>query len=308
MIYSDIDMRGFLHYFICRSHLFLSIFYISVTAIATNGPDDLGEDNENVSGSSSGSGLNQATVMLSNHDPINLFLDPDPDGSLTHFEFPSPIDIVDAIVLSPVTAKCFFWRRRERFNDVYEYPFVSSVFSSTGPSSMMDMYEVDAFTKAERLYCYDGSQEEADGDTFTLFFETEAADAALTAGKLIRLRMSPDQDIVELSPSMIARYPEIRVGTKAKLIHPRPIHPTLEEEAEAESGADFILELLSEEIPGCVFFRDGPGEDPLLSLTDEFYDIQHEDTGKLSRIICLRDAPSWRRIWQREGLSGEVEY
>ena len=227
-------MKNSTHYVLYIASLILPYISIHVAAATIQ----LGHDGAQEPSSAR---ENIASVMLSDHDPIDIPISP--DGSLAHVDLEQPLDVTNAVVLSEVAATCFFWRYRRRRDSrsTHQDKIVSYTFSSgpRSPDSALSMFEGDIFAGAERLYCYDSSREDTDGDVFTLFFETgtEAAGAAggggrgmeissssstsraARKGKLLRIKIDADAEYVSVTQQTLARHhADLLTGTKAKLI------------------------------------------------------------------------------------------
>ena len=219
----------------------LLVVYITcadpVTAQSTDG-----SINRGVGGNGNEGSGKTVAVLTNDHEPINLVLSP--DGSLSYAEFDQSRNITEGKLQGPPAVSCFFWGPSERSTD-----FLSPVHTTDTPE-----IEFQMFGGAERVYCYDRSRDDADRNTFTLFFEMPATEAEETAslstenhphGRLIRIRIGEDEEFVELP--LCETHPELCVGTKAMLIDwPFPSErfnvPREQDKLQVAAGCKFYIE------------------------------------------------------------------
>lgn len=110
---------------------------------------------------------NPATVYINNGaDQQKFMLDVSLDGRLASTKIP-PTDINIAQIDSSVPVKCFFSRPLENEEESVEYAVISQVIASGG------VY-LPIYHSADRLFCYDSTNEEDRDDTFKVFVTTKS--------------------------------------------------------------------------------------------------------------------------------------
>ena len=145
--------------------------------------------------------LSNVLISMSGHKAVELSLKR--NGDLVHQDIPD-VDISSALVHEHEHghASCFFWRQVESLSQ-YNWPgrFVSRSFSYGKPLT-------SRFDHAERLYCYDATEEQLSGNIFTLFIESGRG-----AKKLARVEVPEDESYVELAPDKFG----IKLGVRTQV-------------------------------------------------------------------------------------------
>ena len=328
-------MESLLSSVLCRVYIFLAILSASATAAVIQQEDaGVGEPN------STGSGGKLVNVMMNDHAPIDISVPS--DGSLAYVYLDQLTDVTAATVHSDIAATCFFWRYRKDYgaNGDISFRTTSGTFSS-GPRSPNDILIprdgwLSVFSDAERLYCFDSTREDADGDTFTLFFETEekAAGAVETSeaasvrggveeeeedverldrnirganqvGRLVRLRVGEDEDYAELPQEIFASYADLLIGTKAALIDLPRRRMTEAEIAEADPGDENLKAFYG----GCYFRAAVLLPEQYIFLMDEDNDIHFNPDVRVDRFACFRRKRDYETVnrWLREPYDGKID-
>ena len=164
-------------YFFASIGQVLYCFLVASTVVANHANNDINGLEDDFS---------NVLVSMSGHKAAKLSLRR--NGNLDYQDLPN-VDISTALVREHEYATCFFWRRIENLSQ-YSWPgrFISRPFSSGNPLTSM-------FDHAERLYCYDHTKEQLNGNIFTLFVENGKGDKKLT-----RIEIPEDESYIELGP------------------------------------------------------------------------------------------------------------
>ena len=291
-------------------YIFLYVFSAGHATATTVQPQNDGDFEE----SGVGEGNDLVTIMLNDHDPIDLFIPS--DGSLVYADFDQPISVSNAIALGTVSATCFFWRYRERFTKPDESQFLSHVFSTVNAGPRPGRARMEAhgreFDGAERVYCYEGSREVTVGDSFVLFFEIAgpkgkeragqageqeevraAAVAADRQGKLLTITVGKDEEFVEFP----LHATELGVSRKAKLITEPLRESTLTWLGEGE------VEFRAEAGAACYFINADFEQRPDFRKTNIYREAWLSPTDVLDSIVCFRNSRSLhvrdRWLWKK---------
>ena len=288
-------------------YIFLYVFSTgpaTATAIQSQNDGDLGD-------SGVGEGNDLVTIMLNDHDPIDLFIPS--DGSLVYADLDQPTSVSNAIALGTVSATCFFWRYREDFIRPDIAQFLSHVFSTVNAGPRPGRARMEAhgreFDGAERVYCYEGSREVTVGDSFVLFFEIagpkgkeiagqageqeEVRAAAVAAaadrqGKLLTITIGKDEEFVEfpLRANPDLYHAELAVSRKAKLITEPLRESTLTWLGEGE------VEFRAEAGAACYFIKADFEQKPDFRKTNIYREAWLSPTDVLDSIVCFRNSRS----------------
>ena len=112
------------------------------------------------------------TVYInSGADKQSFTLNVGPDGQLASTEIP-PTDITIAQIDSTLPVKCFFSRHLESEKKSVEYDVISEVISPGG-------VHLPTYHSADRLFCYDSTNEADRDDTFKVFITTKDGTSSL---------------------------------------------------------------------------------------------------------------------------------
>ena len=284
-------------------------------------PDGLEGNGGSSSGSSSSTNL--VTVMTNNHEPIELYINK--NGDLAYTDLNEKIEVNQALALSDVNAKCFFWQRFKRGS--YNLDFATTVFTATGTHDLL-MEEGETgleFQDAERVYCYDGSRDSIDGTgTFTLLVEPgdESVEKVKTiptgsnapdqlVSDLIRIKVGQDDDFAEIPLNISASAIGNLLGNDRNLRVKLLDWPV--------KGGSNYFDYIDDELqgsayeremdPGCYFLQsDGVSAGFLgapalrdFTKTDSAKSFTLSPVDEIDRIVCFRDHtnPRMRRTWRQ---------
>ena len=263
---------------------------------------------------SSSSKTNIVTVMSNSYEPIDLQIPS--NGDLVYADLSQRTDFSEAIALSNVKAKCFFWRSTNldsNDEDLHSIFFATNVFTASGtPGQALDPGLGISFQEADRVYCYDGSRDSsARRDTFTLFVDPED-EQVRTAGQykaeLLRVKVGKDDDFAEMplriSKSLKAQLGD-RKGVRVKLID-WPIKG---------GSANFVpmddqlqgLDDDREDSPSCDFLVAGQPGLGYSTRTDPFSPTILLPIDSYDRVVCFRnqDDQRMKRNWLQERSNGQ---
>ena len=240
---------------------------------------------------------NQVLVMSSDHEPIEMYVNP--NGDLAYKDLDSPLDIWESAVVSNVRAKCFYWRSAS-----YKSVEGSTSRLFTIGNTRYLTEETTNFEDAERIYCYDGSSDDVDGSVFTIFLDSVGSTSEQDSG-LIKVKIGQDEDFAEIPLSDISA--RISTGVSGKIIEaPRrggtSYFPTAEEAFDPDSqiGDD---DAMREQRAGCYFLEVGyEGFGDARRVLDA-----EQGIGLLSdfdKVVCFRDYNDQRlkRRWLERDL------
>ena len=245
------------------------------------------------SSSNSNGGENLVFVMSQEHDPIEMYVKS--NGDLSYVELSPTLDVYEATAISSVRAKCFYWRRDGRMT---EEGTTSGLFT-VGNTRYVTM-ETVAFEGAERVYCYDGSQDDSGGSTVAIFLDAVSPTSEQDSG-LIKVKIGQDDDFAE--QSLYGIQPQLRVSVSAKIIDiPRrggsSYFPSADEELDFDDqiGAD---DDMRERNAGCYLLYNG-----YRGLSDAVIleGVEARNIGRLTdfeKVVCFRDMNDQRlkRRW-----------
>ena len=181
-------MRSFVHSLTSSSCVFMSIIFTCIafaTAIQQGGNDGIRTE--------------RATILI--NDSTDIIVDIDTSNSnLSYVNISPSMTIRSAYAItSSATTVFFFWSRRGRFWDLSFRDFASISFTSDDPFVPNEMMPPQGFFHdARRLYYYDGAEDIADGNVFTLFIENRAG-----RKELLRSKIREDRGYIEIPLSLL---------------------------------------------------------------------------------------------------------
>ena len=162
-------------------------------------------------------------VRINNRERSYQLIVP-PDGTLAYKDLLSDgkeaPDIRNVQIYSDTNARCFFWRKdgsEITENTASEDYFVSNSFSTEDSPSKLedDGTYLLSYTHAERLYCYDTSNDNVEmNDTFTVFLENDVGSA------IFRLRLKPNAFYTIVSTRELNLT--VKLKKFALIHHPKP--------------------------------------------------------------------------------------
>ena len=225
-------------------------------------PNENGDDNDDGRSSSSTATTNSTVLInLTGHKTIPMEISS--DGTLASYTFEEPLGYVSAsVVRENEHAVCFLWRQ-ETEDTIYTHTaqWVSISFSA-------ERQLPKPFIGAQRLYCFDNSRDQADGNIYTLFVENYEGDK-----ELVRVRVPAGKHFSELS--LVNEYPQLRVGPRASLV-------------DAPGIGQVSLGSYDADQPGCYLRATGDRQSPLVYRTSMVHPYMCFPDEVIDGIICFR--------------------
>ena len=305
--------------------IFVGAVTIVINAAGTAAAPPPPSSPDGLQGNGGSSSTNIVTVMTNNHEPIELYINT--NGDLAYADLNEKVEVNQALALSDVNAKCFFWQRSKRGS--YNLDFATTVFTATGTHDLlMEEGEVGLeFQDAERVYCYDGSRDSIDGaGTFTLLVEPDDDESVEKVQTVPTGSNAPDQlvsDLIRIKVGQDNDFAEIPLDTSAS-----PIENLLGDQRNvrvklldwpAKGGSNYF-DYIDDELqgsayeremdPGCYFLESGGGVSADFLGAPALRDFTKTDSAKsftlsavdeIDRIVCFRDHtnPRMRRNWRQ---------
>ena len=264
------------------THAFLLTYLLhvasTVIAIAIQGQDGNG---------GSGNSLEKATILMSNNDPLEIDLVQ--DGNLHYVDIEPSIAVSEAFVLTSLSnMKFFFWRPSTGSHQTWpNKQFISRAFSTVEPLNQNlapgFIFPRKWLHNAQRLYYYDGSEDTAHEDTFTLYIESEDREM----GELVRLYNPRSEELVELKLS--ETHPHLANKAARVSLVGRPAVPPVDA-SPRESSTQRDPMVLG--YPQCFFLPDGPYDlrefyfsEDVLKVTI-LTDVYLSPADRIEKIVC----------------------
>ena len=158
---------------------------------------------------------NLVHISIDNNDAINLRISR--DGKLAYLNLPS-LDTNNVTVSSDTDATCFLWHYNRLGNDMGD-DFVSSSFTAYKPL-------LNAYPRAERIYCYDSTRDKEDNDVYAIFLENLAGQK-----DLVRIRLQDEAgtygllDLESAVSDAESVDPNLRVNVRKAALIAAPVLP-----------------------------------------------------------------------------------
>lgn len=234
----------------------LACLALLIAPTSANGIDDDDSSNRN-------STVTNSTVRIDLTGHKTVLMKISSDGALASYEFEERLGYVSAsLVRGNEHAVCFLWRQEtEDTIRTDTAQWVSESFSAEKQLSR-------SFAHAQRLYCFDNSRDQADGNIYTLFVENYKGDK-----ELVRVRIPEDEAFSELS--LIDRYPQFRLGPRASLVD--------------TPGVRVMYRNPYSDYPVCYLRPTGYQQNPLVHATSMILAFKGLPDVVIDGIICFRN-------------------
>ena len=218
-------------------------------------------------------------IDLTSHKPISMEISS--DGVLASYEFKERLVYISAsLVRGNEHAVCFLWRQETEDTIRTDTAQWVSVSFSAGKQL------TKSFPGAQRLYCFDNSRDQADGNIYTLFVENYEGDR-----ELVRVRVPEGKAFSELA--LVDKYPQFRVGPRASLVD--------------TPGARQLYRNPYSDYPVCYLRPTGYQQSPLIYATSMILSHKCSPDVVIDGIICFRnyyDDDARKRFFREERLMG----